>query len=103
RENKINLLLKGAPSIVSDPEGRVYVNPTGNPGLASGGTGDVLTGMAAGLLAQGMKPLEAGYAANYLHGLVADEVAAKKTVYALTAGDIWENIGAVLHKHFDHH
>ncbi|MBW1712496.1 MAG: NAD(P)H-hydrate dehydratase, partial [Deltaproteobacteria bacterium] len=66
------VILKGARSIVASPEGQVFINPTGNPGLASGGTGDVLTGLIGGLLAQGLSPLQAAQAGVYVHGLAAD-------------------------------
>lgn len=66
------LVLKGARTIIACPSGEVFINPTGNAGMASGGTGDVLTGMIAGLLGQGLKPLQASLAGVYLHGLAAD-------------------------------
>lgn len=65
-------VLKGYRTIVADAEGHAFINPTGNPGMASGGMGDVLTGMIAGLLAQEIDPLEASILAVYLHGLAAD-------------------------------
>lgn len=98
--HRLNLLLKGAPSIVVNPEGEIYVNSTGNAALASAGTGDVLTGMAAGLLAQGMGPLSAAFTANYIHGLIADEILSHTSAYSLAAGDLIENMGFVLKKHF---
>jgi hydroxyethylthiazole kinase-like uncharacterized protein yjeF len=97
---RLTLLLKGAPSLVASPDGNVFVNSTGNSGLASGGTGDVLTGLVAGLWAQGLEPASAAFTANYLHGLCADDIAAERTAYALTAGDIIETYGATLKKHF---
>ena len=72
---QIHVILKGARTLVADPEGSVWINPTGNPGMASGGMGDVLTGAVAGLLAQGCPPLDASIAAVYLHGLSADMLA----------------------------
>lgn len=100
RDRKVNLLLKGAPSLMVGTDGQVYVNSTGNAGLASGGTGDVLTGLVAGLMVQGMSPVMAGYTANYLHGLVADEVIGQETIYSLTAGDLITYLGRTLKKHF---
>lgn len=60
--------LKGARTVVANPEGEVYVNPTGGPGLATGGTGDVLAGVIGGLLAQGLQPLDAAALGAYVHG-----------------------------------
>ena len=74
----ITLVLKGARSLVAGPAGDVFINPTGNPGMASGGMGDVLTGMIGGFLAQGLPSLEAAKLGVYLHGLVGDYVAYRK-------------------------
>lgn len=65
-------VLKGARSLIAAPDGRLWVNPTGNPLLASGGSGDVLAGLIGGLLAQGLTALDAARAGTYLHGLAAD-------------------------------
>ena len=100
RKQKVNLLLKGAPSLVVSTDGQVYVNSTGNAGLASGGTGDVLTGLVAGLMVQGLSPVLAGYSANYLHGLIADELVREETIYSLTAGDLIDHLGQTINKHF---
>jgi NAD(P)H-hydrate repair Nnr-like enzyme with NAD(P)H-hydrate dehydratase domain len=67
-------VLKGAATIIAAPDGQVYVNPTGNAGLATAGTGDVLSGIIGGLMAQSAAPLEAAVAAVYIHGLAADEL-----------------------------
>ena len=73
QEHGVILVLKGDRTIVASPDGEVWVNPTGNPGMATGGTGDILTGMVAGMLAQNPKrPFEAVLAAVYLHGLSGD-------------------------------
>jgi NAD(P)H-hydrate epimerase len=66
------VVLKGARSLVASPEGELLVNPTGGPGLASGGTGDVLSGVIAGLLSHGLSPFDAGGAGVFLHGLAGD-------------------------------
>ena len=87
-EKKVVLVLKGASTVVAAPDARVFVNPTGNSGLAKGGTGDVLTGLIAGLMAQGMTPLDAACAGVYLHGLAADIAAQSLTEYCLAAGDL---------------
>ncbi len=96
REKQVTLLLKGAPSLVAAPDGEVYINPTGNAGLASGGTGDVLTGLVAGLLAQGMEPVPAAYTANYLHGYAADKFVEAHSQYTLTAGELISQLNVVL-------
>jgi NAD(P)H-hydrate epimerase len=87
-ENGVVLVLKGASTVIAGRDGRVFVNPTGNSGLASGGTGDVLTGLLAGLLAQGMKPFDAAGAAAYIHGMAADIAADDVTEYCLSASDV---------------
>lgn len=87
-EKKVVLVLKGAATVVAAPDGRVFVNPTGNSGLASGGTGDVLTGLITGLMAQGMPPLDAACTGVYLHGLAADIAVQTLTEYCLAAGDL---------------
>jgi hydroxyethylthiazole kinase-like uncharacterized protein yjeF len=69
------VVLKGARTIVAEPNGQVWINPTGNPGMAAGGMGDVLTGVIAGLLSQGFPASEACLAGVYLHGLAADILA----------------------------
>ncbi len=86
--------LKGAGTVVTD--GRcVYVNPTGNPGMATGGTGDVLTGMAAGLLGQGLSPFQAMQLAVFTHGLAGDVAAARRGRLSLTAEDVLETVPEV--------
>lgn len=72
REHNCFVVLKGARSVVARPDGLVAVNPTGNPGMATAGTGDVLTGMVVGLLAQGLDTWDAACSAVYLHGLAGD-------------------------------
>jgi len=93
RQHKCVVVLKGAHTSVSLPDGRVWFNSTGNPGMATAGSGDVLTGMILGLLAQGYKPSEASIAAVYIHGLAGD-IASEMTGYeSLIASDIIHNIG----------
>ena len=82
------VLLKGARTIVAAPDGQAYLNLTGNPGMATGGSGDVLTGLVAGLLAQGLAPARAAAAAAYLHGLAGDIAARARGMMGLVAGDI---------------
>ncbi len=84
------VVLKGAGTIVAVPGGKAYVNPTGNPGMASGGSGDVLTGIIAGFLAQGLSPEDAAVAGVYMHGFAGDRVAFEKGKAGILAGDIIE-------------
>ena len=88
KENNVFLVLKGSRTVFAEPGGQVYLNPTGNAGMATGGSGDVLTGIIAGLLAQGISPLESCILGNYLHGLAGDLAAEELTQYSLIAGDI---------------
>ncbi len=85
------VLLKGTRTLVGTPEGEVRINPTGGPFLASGGTGDVLTGMIAALLARGLPPADAASAAAFVHG-VAGSLAARERGDGTTAGDVLERI-----------
>ncbi|MBQ7101588.1 MAG: NAD(P)H-hydrate dehydratase, partial [Clostridia bacterium] len=87
REYGIIVVLKGANTVVSDGE-RTYVNRTGNPGMARGGSGDLLAGMTAGLMAQGFEPFEAAVAAVYLHGKAGDEAANRFSVHGMTPSDM---------------
>lgn len=87
-------VLKGARTLIARPDGALWVNPTGNSGMATGGTGDVLTGIIAGLLAQGAGPLEAALAGAYLHGKAGDLAAAGIGARALAAGDLLAFMGA---------
>jgi NAD(P)H-hydrate epimerase len=72
RDLGLVLVLKGAPTVVAGPAGDVFINPTGNEGLATAGSGDVLTGIIAGLVAQGLPALEAAWCGAYVHGLCGD-------------------------------
>ena len=94
----VTLLLKGSPALVAFPNRKIYLNPTGNAGLASGGTGDVLTGFIAGLLAQSYSPDEAAYTANYIHGYTADYIVEQGTTYTLLAGDLIKHLGEALNR-----
>ncbi len=82
------IVLKGAPTVIGDPMGNVYINSTGNSGLAKGGSGDVLTGMIAGFIAQGASPADAACLGVYLHGYAADIAVKTKTEYSLVATDL---------------
>ncbi len=89
---KVILVLKGAGTVVATPGGDVFVNSTGNAGMATGGTGDVLTGMVGSFLAQGYTALEAACLGVYFHGLAGDLAAADKGETSLVAGDLIEQI-----------
>lgn len=84
----IHVVLKGARTVVALPNGQVFINPTGNPGMASGGMGDVLTGIIAGLTAQGTAPASAALAGVYLHGAAADQLAETKGPYGYLASEV---------------
>ncbi|MNW50678.1 Bifunctional NAD(P)H-hydrate repair enzyme Nnr [compost metagenome] len=91
-QHGVTLVLKGARTVVAAPDGRVFVNVTGHPGMATGGSGDVLTGLIAGLLAQGLNAVQAAAFGVYLHGLAGERAAAARTgnPASLLAGDIIE-------------
>jgi hydroxyethylthiazole kinase-like uncharacterized protein yjeF len=82
------LVLKGAPTVIADPDGRIYVNTTGNSGLASAGSGDVLVGMISGFAAQQQSLFDAAVTGVFMHGLAADLAMNKTNEYALTAADL---------------
>ncbi len=90
RRFKCIVVMKGAPTFVADPNGYLYVNPTGNSGMASGGVGDVLTGIIVSLLAQGCQPLNAALLGTYLHGLAGDIAADSVGQRSLVASDLVE-------------
>ncbi|HSW74910.1 MAG TPA: NAD(P)H-hydrate dehydratase [Candidatus Saccharimonadales bacterium] len=98
KDYQLTLVLKGYHSIVAHPSGNHYENPTGNPGLATAGTGDVLSGVIAGLLAQGVNIAQAAEAGTYVHGLAGDLAAAVKTQPGMIASDVIECIPAALKK-----
>ena len=95
-EYQVICVLKDARTVTAWPDGRTWINTSGNNGMATAGSGDVLTGIIAGLIAQGMKPGEAAAMGVYLHGLAGDRQAAQKGVYGLTAQDILDGIWQVL-------
>lgn len=96
RETGAVVVLKGAATVTAEPDGRCIVNPTGGPILATGGTGDVLTGLVGGLLAQGIDAFEAGALAAYIHGSAADRLADRIGDTGVLAGDLAAEIPATL-------
>jgi NAD(P)H-hydrate epimerase len=92
------VVLKGYKTVVANPSGRTFINPTGNPGMASGGVGDVLTGMIAGFAAQQVAPWDATVLAVYLHGLAGDLAAEEKGEHAMIASDLVGKIPYAIQK-----
>jgi NAD(P)H-hydrate epimerase len=90
------LVLKGYRTLTAVPDGRVFVNPTGNPGMATAGMGDVLSGFIGGLLGQTRDPVAAAVLGVYLHGRAGDLAARRKGALPLTATDLWETIGEAM-------
>ncbi len=86
------IILKGAHTIIATPEGKCFINSTGNPGMATGGSGDVLTGIIVSLLAQGYSPKDASIIGVYIHGLSGDIAVKEKGEEALIASDLIKNI-----------
>lgn len=89
---RVYLVLKGADTIIASPEGDIAVNGSGNPGMASGGMGDVLTGIIASLLGQRRPVMEACMLGVFIHGMAADLVAAEKGEIGISASDVQESI-----------
>ncbi|GMT48392.1 MAG: bifunctional NAD(P)H-hydrate repair enzyme Nnr [bacterium] len=88
RDTGCCLVLKGVPTLIATPEGQCFINTTGNPGMATAGTGDVLTGIIASFTGQGLQPAEAALTGVYLHGLTGDIAVKGTTGYAFTANDL---------------
>ena len=102
-ENEVILVLKGARPLVAAPDGRVFINPTGNAGLGTAGSGDTLTGLISGFLAQAYAtfkheadPLAATIAALYVGGLAGDLAARKLGMRTMLASDIREHFGEAI-------
>jgi NAD(P)H-hydrate epimerase len=93
RRYNVILIIKGAHTMISSPDGKCYLNTTGNPGMATGGMGDVLTGLLVSLIAQGYDSLNASLIAVFIHGLAADIALESSSMEALIAGDVIENFG----------
>ena len=95
REYDVTLVLKSAGTIVTKADKHRFINTSGNSGMATGGSGDVLAGMIGGLIAQGMDSFEAAKLGVYLHGKAGDAAAAAKSTYSMTATDILDGIAEV--------
>jgi hydroxyethylthiazole kinase-like uncharacterized protein yjeF len=90
RRYRAIIVAKGSPTVTASPDGSVYINSTGNPGMATVGTGDVLAGCIAGLWAQGMEPLHAAYGGVFIHGLAGDRASITYGVRSMIATDVQE-------------
>jgi NAD(P)H-hydrate epimerase len=88
--NSCFLILKGAATVIAAPDGRIAINSSGNPGMASGGMGDVLTGVITALLGQGYDPFAACCLGAFCHGFAGDMAAAEKGEIGLIATDVQE-------------
>lgn len=94
----VTVVLKGARTIVAAPDGQTYINPTGNPGMATAGMGDLLAGIIAGFMAQGLTVMEAGIIGVYVHGLAGDLAAGKSGPAGIIAGDLLPEIPVAIEK-----
>jgi NAD(P)H-hydrate epimerase len=92
------VLLKGARTVVALRDGEAFIIPTGNPGMATGGMGDILTGMIAAFLGQGLDPLSAAYAGAYLHGLAADILASERGQIGMLATEVADHFPTAIHR-----
>ncbi len=95
KKHKVYLVLKGVPTVTATPDGNAYINSSGNPGMATAGSGDVLTGMIASFLAQGLTPQDAAALGVYIHGHAGDTAAVKKGQQSMVASDIIKELPGV--------
>lgn len=98
KKHQVVIILKGAYSAISSQDGKTYFNSTGNPGMATGGSGDVLTGMVTGFLAKGYNPEDAALLAVYFHGLAGDLAAEEMGQESMIASDIIEFLASAMKK-----
>jgi hydroxyethylthiazole kinase-like uncharacterized protein yjeF len=96
RQYRCTLVLKGARTVVASKDGDIWINPTGNPGMSTGGMGDVLTGIITGLIATGLSPLNAAIAGVFIHGMAGDIVYTYHRNSAVLASDLLERIPYVI-------
>lgn len=92
KAHQVVVVLKDSTTIIAGPDGRLFTNTTGNPGLAKGGSGDVLAGMIAGFLAQGISAVDSAVCAVYLHGWAADRCAARRSQYGMQPIELLEDL-----------
>jgi len=92
KEHGVIVVLKGASTVIAEPEGKIFINTTGNPGMAGGGMGDVLTGFIASLIGQGIASLDAAKMAVFTHGAIGDFIAEERAETGILASDIAEKI-----------
>jgi len=93
---KVHLVLKGARTVIAHPNGHIHINPTGNPGMASGGMGDVLTGLISGFICQGYSPEAAAQIGVFVHGAAADELAQTMGPFGYMASDVMNQLPVVI-------
>lgn len=96
QQHSCTVILKGAPTVTAGPDGRCIVNCTGNPGMSTAGSGDVLAGLTASVLAQGAKQMPAAVSSVFLHGAAGDAAARKIGQYGMTAGDILRSVPSII-------
>lgn len=96
REWGITVVLKGNNTVIASPSGNAYINITGNPGMATAGSGDVLSGIITGLIAQGLKPVQAAVSGVYLHGQAGDQAALHAGQRGMTATDLINFLPGIL-------
>jgi len=94
----VHVVLKGARTITAHPDGSIFINPTGNAGMASGGMGDVLTGLIAGLITQGASPEAASHAGVFLHGAAADALATQIGSIGYVASEVMDALPATIQR-----
>ena len=97
----VHVVLKGARTVIAHPDGRIFINPTGNAGMASGGMGDVLTGIIAGQIAHGFSPESAAHIGVYVHGAAADYLAHTIGPYGYLAGEVMHAVPGEIKKIMD--
>ena len=95
-KNGVTLVLKGHGTLIADKDGKLLINPTGGPGLAKGGSGDVLAGIISAFAAQGIAPFDACVCGVYLHGLAADRTAARRGQYSMLPSEITTDLAEIL-------